>query len=78
MNKEVRSNSRSKVSKINYNIININDSTKEKICISADKDNEKKYRLFCERAAQTSKKENSGAKMNLKVPKPLSLIIMND
>ena len=61
----------SKSSKINYNIININDSTKEKVCISADKDNEKKYRIFCEKAANTSKKwENTGATMNLEVPKP--------
>lgn len=71
MNRGWSIKSGSKVSKINYTIININDSTKEKICISADKDNEKKYRLFCERAHQTSKKwENSGAKMNLEVPKP--------
>ena len=71
MNRSWSIKSGSKVSKINYNIININESTKEKICINADKDNEKKYRLFCERAAQTSKKwENSGAKMNLEVPKP--------
>lgn len=71
MNRGWSMKSGSKVSKINYNIININDSTKEKLCINADKDNEKKYRLFCERAAQTSKKwENSGAKMNLEVPKP--------
>ena len=71
MNRGWSIKSGSKVSKINYNIININESTKEKICISADKENEKKYRLFCERAAQTSKKwENSGAKMNLEVPKP--------
>lgn len=71
MNRGWSMKSGSKVSKINYNIININDSTKEKLCINADKENEKKYRLFCERAAQTSKKwENSGAKMNLEVPKP--------
>jgi hypothetical protein len=71
MNRSWSIKSGSKVSKINYNIININDSTKEKLCINADKENEKKYRLFCERAAQTSKKwENSGAKMNLEVPKP--------
>ena len=71
MNRGWSMKSGSKVSKINYNIININESTKEKLCINADKDNEKKYRLFCERAAHTSKKwENSGAKMNLEVPKP--------
>ena len=61
----------SKGSKINYNIININDSTKEKVCINADKENDKKYRSFCDKAHQTSKKwENTGAKMNLEVPKP--------
>ena len=61
----------SKGSKINYNIININDSTKEKLCINADKENDKKYRAFCDKAHQTSKKwENTGAKMNLEVPKP--------
>lgn len=57
--------------KITYTIININDSTKEKVCIQSDKENEKKYRLFCDKATTTSKKwENSGAKMNLEVPKP--------
>ncbi len=57
--------------KITYNIININDATKEKVCIQADKENDKKYRLFCDKATTTSKKwENSGAKMNLEVPKP--------
>ena len=64
-------NSKNKNSKISYSIININDSTKEKNCIQADKDNEHKYRSFCEKAASTSKKwENSGAKLNLEVPKP--------
>ena len=42
MNRGWSMKSGSKVSKINYNIININDSTKEKLCINADKDNEKK------------------------------------
>ena len=60
-----------KISKINYNIININDSVKEKTCIQADKDNEKKYRQFVEKAHKTSEKwQNTGAKMNLEVPKP--------
>tara|TARA_B100000795_G_C22805613_1_gene444671 strand:+ start:99 stop:824 length:726 start_codon:yes stop_codon:yes gene_type:complete len=61
----------SKNTKINYSIININNSTKEKICIQSDKDNDKKYRTFSDKAAQASKKwENTGAKMNLEVPKP--------
>jgi hypothetical protein len=57
--------------KINYIIVNVNNSTKEKVCIKADKDNEKKYRTFSEKATETSKKwENTGAKMNLEIPKP--------
>ena len=55
MNRGWSIKSGSKVSKINYNIININDSTKEKICISADKDNEKNTDYF--------------AKEQLKLPK---------
>ncbi len=71
MNRGWSIKSGNKFSKIHYTIININDATKEKMCINADKENEKKYRNFCAKAAATSKKwENSGAKMNLEVPKP--------
>ena len=71
MNRSWSVRSGNKNSKINYNIININDSVKEKTCIQADKDNEKKYRQFVEKAQRTSEKwQNTGAKMNLEVPKP--------
>jgi len=71
MNRSWSVRSGNKNSKINYNIININDSIKDKTCIQADKDNEKKYRQFIEKAQRTSEKwENTGAKMNLEVPKP--------
>ena len=71
MNRSWSVRSGTKNSKINYNILNINDSVKEKTCIQADKDNEKKYRQFVEKAQRTSQKwQNSGAKMNLEVPKP--------
>lgn len=71
MNRSWSVRSGTKISKINYTIININDSIKEKNCIQADKDNEKKYRQFVEKAQRTSEKWlNTGAKMNLEVPKP--------
>jgi hypothetical protein len=71
MNRSWSVRSGNKISKINYNIINVNDSVKEKTCIQADKDNEKKYRQYVERAHKTSEKwQNTGAKMNLEVPHP--------
>lgn len=71
MNRSWSIKSGNKISKINYTVININESTKERACINADKENEKKYRNFCEKASSTSKKwENTGVKMNLEVPRP--------
>jgi hypothetical protein len=71
MNRSWSVRSGTKNSKINYTIININDSVKEKTCIQADKENEKRYRQFVEKAHKTSEKwQNTGAKMNLEVPKP--------
>ena len=71
MNRSWSVRSGNKISKINHTIINVNDSVKEKMCIQADKDNEKKYRQYVEKAHKTSEKwQNTGAKMNLEVPHP--------
>ena len=71
MNRSWSVRSGNKISKINYTNLNVNDSIKEKTCIQADKDNEKKYRQYVERAHKTSEKwQNTGAKMNLEVPHP--------
>ena len=55
-----------------YNIININENTKDKECINADNDNEKKYQLVMKQAGKTSKLwDNTGVTMNIDVPTPL-------
>ena len=65
-----RSNS-TKKNKVVYNIININDTTKDKECIAADKKNEKKYRETIEKTRNSTKLwENTGVTINLDVPVP--------
>ena len=65
-----RSNS-TKKNKVIYNIININDTTKDKECITADKKNEKKYRETIEKTRNSTKLwENTGVTINLDVPVP--------
>ena len=58
--------------KIVYNIININENTKDKECINADNENEKKYQLVMKQAGKTSKLwDHTGVIMNIDVPTPL-------
>ena len=60
-----------KNNKIVYNILNINENTKDKSCISADNDNEKKYQSVMKKAGKTSKLwDNTGVTMNIDVPNP--------
>lgn len=60
-----------KNNKIVYHILNINEHTKDKECINADNDNEKKYQLVMKKAGKTSKLwDNTGVTMNIEVPSP--------
>tara|TARA_B110000261_G_C13015081_1_gene329696 strand:- start:54 stop:737 length:684 start_codon:yes stop_codon:yes gene_type:complete len=60
-----------KKNKIIYNILNINENTKDKDCINADTNNEKKYQSVMKKAGQTSKLwDNTGVTMNIDVPSP--------
>ena len=60
-----------KNNKIIYNILNINENTKDKDCINADTNNEKKYQSVMKKAGQTSKLwDNTGVTMNIDVPSP--------
>jgi hypothetical protein len=60
-----------KQNKIVYNILNINENTKDKVCISADNDNEKKYQAVMKKAGKTSKLwDHTGVTMNIDVPNP--------
>ena len=60
-----------KNNKIVYNILNINENTKDKDCINSDNDNEKKYQLVMKQAGKTSKLwDNTGVTMNIDVPTP--------
>ena len=57
--------------KIIYNILNINENTKDKDCITADTNNEKKYQSVMKKAGETSKLwDNTGVTMNIDVPVP--------
>lgn len=63
--------SKNKIKRITYNLININESTVEKICIKADKENEKKYREFIGKTSNITRNwENTGIKIYLEVPPP--------
>lgn len=65
-----RSNSTNK-NRVIYSLININDTTKDKECIAADKKNEKKYRETIEKTRNSTKLwENTGVTINLDVPTP--------
>ena len=44
-----------KNNKIVFNILNINENTKDKDCINADTENEKKYQQVMKQAGKTSK-----------------------
>ena len=60
-----------KNNKIVYDIININENTKDKDCINADNENEKKYQSVMKQAGKTSKLwDNTGVTMNIDVPTP--------
>ena len=60
-----------KNNKIIYNILNINENTKDKDCIMADTNNEKKYQAVMKKAGETSKLwDNTGVTMNIDVPAP--------
>ena len=60
-----------KNNKIVYDIININENTKDKECINADNENEKKYQSVMKQAGKTSKLwDNTGVTMNIDVPTP--------
>ncbi len=60
-----------KNNKIVYNILNINENTKDKDCINADNQNEKKYQAVMKKAGETSKLWiNTGVTMNIDVPSP--------
>ena len=60
-----------KNNKIIYNILNINENTKDKDCITADTNNEKKYQAVMKKAGETSKLwDNTGVTMNIDVPAP--------
>lgn len=60
-----------KNNKIVYNLININENTKDKECINADTENEKKYQSVMKKAGKTSKIwDNTGVTMNIDVPSP--------
>ena len=60
-----------KNNKIVYDIININENTKDKDCINADNENEKKYQSVMKQAGKTSKLwDNTGVTMNIDVPAP--------
>ena len=60
-----------KNNKIVFNILNINENTKDKDCINADTENEKKYQQVMKQAGKTSKLwDNTGVTMNIDVPKP--------
>ena len=61
-----------KNNKIVYNILNINENTKDKDCINADNQNEKKYQAVMKKAGETNKLwNNTGVTMNIDVPAPL-------
>lgn len=63
--------SKNKIKRITYNLININESTIERICIKADKENEKKYREFIAKTSNITRNwENTGIKIDLEVPPP--------
>ena len=60
-----------KNNKIIFNILNINENTKDKDCITADTNNEKKYQVVMKKAGETSKLwDNTGVTMNIDVPTP--------
>ena len=60
-----------KNNKIVYNILNINENTKDKDCINADNQNEKKYQAVMKKAGETNKLwNNTGVTMNIDVPAP--------
>ena len=60
-----------KNNRIVYDIININENTKDKECINADNENEKKYQSVMKQAGKTSKLwDNTGVTMNIDVPTP--------
>lgn len=59
-----------KNNKIVYNVLNINENTKDKVCINADTENEKKYQQVMKQAGKTSKLwDNTGVTLNIDVPK---------
>ena len=47
-----------KNNKIVFNILNINENTKDKDCINADTENERKYQQVMKQAGKTSKLHN--------------------
>lgn len=57
--------------KVVYNIINISENTKDKECIEADNENEKKYRKTMARVTKETKKwENTGVSVSLNLVPP--------
>jgi len=57
--------------KVVYNIINISENTKDKECIEADNENEKKYRKTMAKVTKETKKwENTGVSVSLNLVPP--------
>ena len=57
--------------KIVYKLLNINDNTKDKECVDADRDNEKLYRKTINKIKTATKNwENTGVSLTLEIPEP--------